>query len=146
MSFELTVRGPIAPADVPGLCTRVHTLLSGADERLDNGDLLPYRDADVVCDVSAVGEPDLATVDALARMQLTAALLGHRMVLRDAAPELRQLLDLAGLADVLPSLPGQDGGVAGRPKSGKRVSVSRKNANSTIRPSDTSSTWSAHGS
>ena len=48
MSFELTVRGPIPPADVSGLCTRVHQLLSGAGERPDNGDLLPYRDADVV--------------------------------------------------------------------------------------------------
>ena len=35
---------------------------------------------------------------------------------------------------------------SGRPKSGNSVSVSRKNVNSTIRPSEISSTWSAHGS
>jgi hypothetical protein len=35
---------------------------------------------------------------------------------------------------------------AGRPKSGNSLAVSRKKVNSTIRPSDTSSTCSAHGS
>lgn len=39
-----------------------------------------------------------------------------------------------------------DSSRAGRPKSGKTVSVSRKNVSSTIRPSEISSTWSAHGS
>ncbi len=34
----------------------------------------------------------------------------------------------------------------GKPKSGNTFSVSRKNVNSTTFPSETSSTWSAHGS
>jgi hypothetical protein len=52
----------------------------------------------VVCD----GDADLATVDALARLQLTALRLGRRIRLRSASTELQQFLDFAGLADVLP--------------------------------------------
>jgi len=135
VSSELWLRRPIAPSDVAALCARVRALA-----------LLSSSDGVLVCDVRAIGDPGLATVDALARVQLTAARLGRRTVLFNVSPELRQLLDLAGLSDALPSAAAQDGGVAGNPKRGNRVSVSRKNANSTIRPSDTSSTWSAHGS
>ncbi len=52
----------------------------------------------VVCD----GDADLATVDALARLQLTALRLGRRIRLRSASTEFQQFLDFAGLADVLP--------------------------------------------
>lgn len=96
VSFELSVRGTIAAPDVPGLCARVQELLAGGGGGGPNGGAV-----DLVCDVRGLGVPDLATVDALARVQLTAARLGHRVVFQDASPELRQLLDLAGLADVL---------------------------------------------
>lgn len=98
MSFELSVRGPISPADVPGLCARVQELLAGGGGGCPNDGVV-----DLVCDVRELGVPDLATVDALARVQLIAARLGHRLVLQDASPEVRQLLDLAGLADALPA-------------------------------------------
>lgn len=90
--------------------------------------------------MSGLTHPDAAAVDALARLQLTAGRLGRRLVLRDASTELAQLLDIVGLSGVLACLPAQDGGVAGSPNSGNRESVSRKKVNSTIRPSDTSST------
>jgi len=45
--------------------------------------------------------PDLAIVDALARMQLGARRRGTRLKLRNVNDELRRLLELVGLADVL---------------------------------------------
>lgn len=56
----------------------------------------------LVCDVRWLRAPDCATVDALARLQLTARRRGHRICLRDPLPELVELLGLAGLGDVLP--------------------------------------------
>jgi hypothetical protein len=45
--------------------------------------------------------PDLAMVDALARLQLCARRRGLRLRLRDVTPQLEGLLDLVGLGDVL---------------------------------------------
>jgi hypothetical protein len=45
--------------------------------------------------------PDLALVDSLARMQLRARRRGTRLCLRNVSDELRGLLELVGLADVL---------------------------------------------
>jgi hypothetical protein len=47
----------------------------------------------------------LATVDALARLQLEACRAGHCLRLRGASPELLELIELAGLAEVLPVEP-----------------------------------------
>ena len=44
---------------------------------------------------------DLATVDALARLQLAALGLGGCVCLRDAPDELYELIELAGLREVL---------------------------------------------
>ncbi len=60
-------------------------------------------DADViVCDVGALVNPDASTVDALARLALTARRLGCQVWLRNASSELRELLSLVGLGDVVP--------------------------------------------
>jgi hypothetical protein len=45
--------------------------------------------------------PDLALVEALARLQLTARRRGAQVSLRNVSDELRALLELVGLADVL---------------------------------------------
>lgn len=45
--------------------------------------------------------PDLAVVDALARLQLAAGRLGCSVRLRDPSPQLLELLELVGLADVI---------------------------------------------
>ena len=83
------IRGPIARADLPGLCARVCALLEG-------------NDADVVvCDVHGV-EPDAVTVDALARLQLAARRHECRVRLCSASSELLELLAFMGLGDVLP--------------------------------------------
>ncbi len=88
-TIAFAVRGPIARADLPGLCERVCALLehSGAEV--------------AVCDVNGV-EPDAVTVDALARLQLAARRHRCRVRLRHASAELRELVAFMGLADVLP--------------------------------------------
>ena len=54
-----------------------------------------------MCDVAEVTDPDCATVDALARMQLTTRRLGGELRLRGVSDELHEVLALAGLCDVL---------------------------------------------
>jgi hypothetical protein len=56
----------------------------------------------VDCDVSALGRPDLGTVEALARVALVARRHGCDVRLRHAQPELCELVALAGLDAVLP--------------------------------------------
>ena len=58
------------------------------------------------------GPPDLALVDALARLQLAARRRGCSIQLRDPCEELRELLDLVGLAELVASRSRR----AGRPK------------------------------
>jgi ABC-type transporter Mla MlaB component len=88
-TIVLAISRPIARADVPGLCGRVRVLLEGSDADL------------VVCDVGGL-DADAVTVDALARLQLTARRLGCRLRLRHACDELQELLVLVGLNDVVP--------------------------------------------
>jgi hypothetical protein len=62
--------------------------------------LMERCDADlVVCDVGEIAEPDAVTVDALARLTLTAQRLGRRVMLRRACEDLEGLVDLMGLGD-----------------------------------------------
>ena len=61
----------------------------------------------VVCDVSALAEPDAGTVGALARLQLTALRLGCTILLGRPSPQLCELLDFCGLAAVLRLEPGR---------------------------------------
>jgi ABC-type transporter Mla MlaB component len=87
-TVAFAVRGPIARADLPGLCERVCGILerSGADVAL--------------CDVRGV-DPDAVTVDALARLQLAARRHGCQVRLRHASSELLELVSFMGLSDVL---------------------------------------------
>ncbi len=59
----------------------------------------------ITCDVEGIARPNLATLDALCRMQASAAAIGARISLRQASAELRELLELSGLADLLPCEP-----------------------------------------
>jgi ABC-type transporter Mla MlaB component len=52
------------------------------------------------CDLRAA-RADASTIDALARLQLLASRRGLRLRLRHASPELLELVELAGLRDVL---------------------------------------------
>lgn len=59
----------------------------------------------VLVDVSMIADPDCGTVDALARIQLAARRLGQSVLLLGAPPRLVELVEMAGLADVLPAVP-----------------------------------------
>jgi uncharacterized protein len=83
------IEGPIARADLPGLCRRVCTLLENSRART------------AICDVSGVGV-DAVTIDALARLQLAARRHNCRVRLCNACAELMALVDFMGLTDVLP--------------------------------------------
>lgn len=84
-------------AEIPGLCARLGTLLRGSDT------------GEVICDVAALRVADMAAVEVLARLHLTAQRLGGQVRLRHASPPLRALLTLSGLcAEVgLPEVRGQ---------------------------------------
>lgn len=77
----------------------------------------------LTCDLGALTAPDLAVVDALARLQLAAARHGVRVLLLNAGGPLRELLAFGGLTDVLPTAPGPSTGgrAAGELPSGGRL-------------------------
>jgi ABC-type transporter Mla MlaB component len=81
--------GPVRRDDIPALCERARRLLAGCDAG-------PVR-----CDVDALAEPDAVTIDALARLQLTASRIGYRVELQRARGPLVELLVLSGLSGVL---------------------------------------------
>ncbi len=87
-TLTFSVEGPIEREDLPGLCARVCSLLT------------EHQPEVAVCDVPSV-EPDVVTVDALCRLQLAAARFGCKVYLRNASPELLELVAFMGLADVL---------------------------------------------
>jgi hypothetical protein len=55
----------------------------------------------VICDAGRIAEPDLATIEAFARLQVVAHRGGCGFLLRDPSTEVNELLDLMGLADVV---------------------------------------------
>ena len=87
-TIAFAIVGPIARADLPGLCDRVCDLLSSTCAGI------------AICDVAQV-PADAVTIDALARLQLAARRHGCRVRLRHASPELSALVAFMGLADVL---------------------------------------------
>jgi ABC-type transporter Mla MlaB component len=88
-ALSFAIRGPIARADLPGLCERVCALLEKNESPLS------------FCDVAGVAV-DAVTVDALARLQLAAQRRGCRIRLVHASAELLALVRFMGLEDVLP--------------------------------------------
>lgn len=94
------------------LCACLRTLLNESDAGF------------VVCDLGALVDPDAVTVDALARLQLTACRYGRQFQLRHACGELRDLLALMGLGDIVrpeAALPLKPRGQAEERKQGRGV-------------------------
>lgn len=84
--LELRLTARPAPDELGRLCA----LLDAAEP------------TDVVCELGDLGRrADLGVVDALARLRLAARRRGHRLTFRGAGPELRSVLDLAGLGGLL---------------------------------------------
>jgi ABC-type transporter Mla MlaB component len=87
-TVSLAVRGPITRAGLPAVTQRCCAFFAAnAGCRVD-------------CDVGGC-VADAVTVDALARLQLVAQKNRCIVVLRNAAADLVELVDLMGLADVL---------------------------------------------
>jgi hypothetical protein len=84
--IRMSVRRPIDRASIPGLCAGLRFALETNPAGL------------VICETAGIDDPDIPTVEALARLHLTAKRLGCRFVLRDPAAELADLLELAGLS------------------------------------------------
>ena len=84
----LVIGAPIGDGDVTRLCERLTELARGSDAEV------------IVCDVRELAA-DARSIDALARLQLTARRLGRRIRLHRMSPELDALLSFCGLADVV---------------------------------------------
>lgn len=84
-TIVFVVNGRIDRADAPTLCEHLSTVLEGRDANL------------VVCDVGALVNPDIGTVDVLARLALTARRLGCQLRLRHPSRRLTDLVALVGL-------------------------------------------------
>ncbi|MFC7547664.1 STAS domain-containing protein [Plantactinospora sp. GCM10030261] len=97
---ETTVVLPatVTRADIPDLCARAADLLRDAGR------------GTVLCEVSGVARPDVVTVEALARLRLTARRYGRRLLVCGAGPDLLRIIALLGLADALPERSVQPGG------------------------------------
>jgi STAS domain len=83
--LRLTLPAPIWRTDVPALCDRARRLIEGRQDEV------------LECDVAAIRMPDLRTVEALARVELTAGRVGTEIHLRGASVELLELLAICGL-------------------------------------------------
>jgi anti-anti-sigma regulatory factor len=85
----VNIGAPCAAAELPGLRDRLISLIAADD------------DARFACDVGGLADLDDATLDGLARLQLTARRMGRELQLRNASAELHAMLALVGLCDVL---------------------------------------------
>jgi len=88
-TIDFSVHGPVAVADLPGLCARLDGQLR------DRG--IP---AVVVCDLVEV-QADAVAVDALAQLCLCARRHGSQLQVQHVPDELAELVALCGLACVL---------------------------------------------
>ncbi|GIE31309.1 hypothetical protein Ait01nite_043540 [Actinoplanes italicus] len=111
-AVRFVVRATITRADIPALCARLADLLRG-------------RPGDVVtCDVAGIDRPDVVTVEALARLRMTARRHGSRLVVTGACPDLLLLFGLLGLTDLLAA--GGPGPASGRSGQVGRRQVGRQ--------------------
>lgn len=85
----VVLAGKMSRRDIPALCER-----AGRQIELDGRGLF-------VCDVEGLEDPDAVVLDALTRLQLTVKRLGCMLRLRGANADLRDLLELSGLSEVV---------------------------------------------
>lgn len=86
---SFAVGATIRRADIPVLCADLAGLVRGRGGGV------------VVCDVADVAHPDVVTVEALARLRVTARRHGWSLVVSGAGPDLLELVRLLGLTDAL---------------------------------------------
>ena len=90
-AIVVVVPGSMDPEAIADLCERVRALVESRATR------------PVVCDVSALTEPDARALDAIARLQLIARRAGIPVGLYDPPAILVDLLALTGLSDAIPT-------------------------------------------
>jgi ABC-type transporter Mla MlaB component len=88
ITIAFAIASPLERSDLPGLLERVCALLEQTSPQV------------AFCDVSGA-RADAVTIDALARLQLGARRRGCQVRLRNAPGDLRALVALMGLQDVL---------------------------------------------
>ncbi len=89
-ALPFAVGATVTRADIPALCADLARLLRAR------------QGAEVVCDVTDVAAPDVVTVEALARLRVTAGRHGRTLMVSGAGPELLRLVRLLGLSGALP--------------------------------------------
>ncbi|SFK48068.1 STAS domain-containing protein [Streptomyces pini] len=104
-SLVLAADGPVTRAGIPRLCERLHRVLNRT------------RTDPVVVDAGEFCAADMVTVEALARMQLTARRMGRRIRLGEADDELLRLIAWAGLDGAVPTVGAGAGAVPCRGRS-----------------------------
>jgi hypothetical protein len=92
-------------------CTELEAAMNSAGTQRRSSVRRPEGDATVVLAVGGTemaswplansSRPDLAVIDALARLALTARRMGGAITVRGAGPELLALIDFVGLDDVI---------------------------------------------
>lgn len=87
-TIKVAISSPLERSDLPGLFKRIRELLERSGASV------------VLCDVRDASA-DAVTVDALARLQLAARRSGCQVRLRHTSAELRALMRLMGLHEVL---------------------------------------------
>jgi len=102
MAATFAVGPTVTRADIPVLCAGLAELLRGRDDGTVIRDGTATCDGTVICEVAGVTRPDVATVEALARLSLTARRHGWRLAVGGAGPDLVRLIRLLGLTDLLP--------------------------------------------
>jgi len=83
------IGAPRATVEIAALSDRLRAPLEADDAEI------------LACDVGGLVHPDVATVEALARLHLAAGRLGCRLRLDGGSAELHWLLALAGLCEVV---------------------------------------------
>jgi ABC-type transporter Mla MlaB component len=96
-------------ADIPGLCEELTELLQNT------------RATVVSCDVGAITRPDIATIEVLVRLRLTARRLGCDLRIHGVNHLLSELLAFTGLGDVLALPSGPVAEPRRQPEQGKQV-------------------------
>ncbi|BAL90397.1 hypothetical protein AMIS_51770 [Actinoplanes missouriensis 431] len=81
----------VGRAEIPALCAALAALLHGREPGV------------VLCEMAGPGRPGIATVEALARLRLTAQRYGWQLRVRGMTTELHRLIGLLGLTAVLPA-------------------------------------------
>jgi hypothetical protein len=87
--YVVRLQSPVGRDEIPTLCRAAESRLAFAPIQV------------VHCDVAGLTMPEPAALDAVARLALVAGRHGATVVLLDPAPHLRDVVELAGLSEVV---------------------------------------------